>query len=461
MTSLPTLLVGLGVDPESDETGGGDPTYPRRLRRSDHARCGTGIYRLSREARRRDELSVAPHTLSVIEAESSGRELRLVFGRKKDRVVRPGAEEEAPLHPLIPLQELPRPIEPAPFLGPLKVDEIPGYVFLRWDTAVGVLVLAVAYKTTRPGHGGRPTWIRRLRPEIRCLVEVAGQFQTPDGPDVYDFANDGESVLWRRYAQAIGQAAPYWPWNLPHEELIMAWEPGHDTVTAVPRFDPDLTPLLQLAALYPPDSDVARALMYYYHWFLDDGAAGSKLAIKARTVEKKTWPRMTTDLALAARAVDVPARLEELPADRMRVAFTEIFYRKDTLAELVVRQLRRWGATKYFPFATYQRYTVGESSVLEEWVQQLDEVPSYIPDPAFASLEPNDDDVITRRLSDRHTNASVVEIADSDGAITEYATLRPRRLPALVPLAEIIIDCGGHEVWVRSDDGALYPAPRR
>ncbi|MGH3669261.1 MAG: hypothetical protein ACRDSH_01300 [Pseudonocardiaceae bacterium] len=123
--------------------------------------------------------------------------------------------------------------KPVEFLGAKTYEQVKGFVFLLWGTRVSVL--AAAYPTTEGGrvwsHAG---WVREFEPGIQCVIEVADKgFHTPDGPDVYDRCFEtGGRHLWREYARVIGQPAPYWPWYLNHRELIEAWRPGNDVVTA-------------------------------------------------------------------------------------------------------------------------------------------------------------------------------------------------------------------------------------
>ncbi|MGW5049783.1 hypothetical protein [Actinokineospora sp. NPDC004072] len=107
------------------------------------------------------------------------------------------------------LKEMPQAQESAAFLGNREFEEIPGLVFLLWQTRVGVL--AAAYPTSDHG-GSHPGWVLEFVPEIQCLIEVAPEgFHNPDGPDVYDEAvEEGEQrqLLWRYYSRAIGRPAP-------------------------------------------------------------------------------------------------------------------------------------------------------------------------------------------------------------------------------------------------------------
>src|SRR5688500_15679957 len=121
---------------------------------------------------------------------------------------------------------MPDTTEPARFLGPETFTDIPDFVFLNWETSVGVLT--VAYPTSEP-KGGRPEWVRYLKPGIRCLLAVARTgFHTPDGPTVRDLSSTegAQARLWRHYARVIGQPAPYWPWHLGRVSKILAWCQG-------------------------------------------------------------------------------------------------------------------------------------------------------------------------------------------------------------------------------------------
>lgn len=331
-------------------------------------------------------------------------------------------------------------------------------MFLNWETNVGVLT--VAYDTAEQGHA-RPEWVRDFKPDTRCLLEAAQTgFHAPDGPDVYDLSirGDDRGRLWRYYSRAIGQPAPYWPRDLGHRELIEAWRPGNATVVAVPRQRPDLTPLLELAALYPADSAVHRVLTYYYRKSARSAAGGSRIALECFG-DEMAFPELTDKLTIAARAVDIPEP-EKLDEQAIRAVFAEIMERKDTLAERVVECIRRWGAQRYFPFATVERYRAEECVMLGEWLHQLDEVPVYLPDPKFGyALSIGRHRGVSRRLVDRATGAPVMELVDHHGEVDEYVTLLPRRLPATTPLVELIVDCGGQSLWVRTEDGTLYPAP--
>ncbi|WP_189160626.1 hypothetical protein [Lentzea pudingi] len=389
-------------------------------------------------------------------------------GRSRQPVVkRDEHEHERRFEPFIALREIPRAHEPVPFLGPRTFDRVPGYVFLCWDTAVGVL--AAAYPVLGQSHLSRSLWVREFDPSIRCLIQVADRgFQAPDGPDVFDQSqrdnSDERRQLWRYFAQAIGQPAPYWPWDLNFQELIEQWKPGNDVVIAVPEQSPDMTPLLQLSALYEHGSPTHRVLTHYYLKGVRDASVGTRVALECLAdsddPDNNFFTGLRERLVLAARAPEAPApdSLDDLGEHALRAVFSGLMERRDTLAVDAVRALRQWGVTEHMPFATLQRHRVENTVMLEEWLPRLQEVPGYLPNPGFAGLTTNVDRP-GRRFLDPATGAPVLEGLDYRGEVEEYVTLLPRRLPATSPLAELIIDGDGHGNWIRVTDGTLYPAP--
>lgn len=374
-----------------------------------------------------------------------------------------------PRTPLIALQDMPKATTPVPYLGAETFDLIPGYLFLNWGTEAGVLT--AAYATTDNNGWSRAEWVRDLKPETKCLIKVAREgFHAPDGPDVLDLSIEDahdRGRMWRYYARVIGQPAPYWPKDVAFEDLMTAWQPGHPPVTTMPVLSPDMSPLLQMSALYPPDSPTHRVLMYYYLRVLHDAGIYSRWAAEAATDEhfeafnEDHSVAFTDRLVLGAAAIDVPQpkALDDLSETAIRAVFAEISSRHDTLAVRVIECIHMFGAEHHLPFASIDRYRVGETAMLDEWLKQLDEVPMHVPDPRFGHFAPKYYPRVRRRLIDRATGAPVVELVDFHDEVEEYVTALPRRLPATTPLAELIIDNGGHSLWIRTGDGTLYPAP--
>jgi hypothetical protein len=83
----------------------------------------------------------------------------------------------------------------------------------------------------------------------------------------------------------------------------------------------------------------------------------------------------------------------------------------------------------------------------QEWARRL--VPA-LRTAAVEVLDPRQS--ATAVFVDPETDAAV--ISDPDGRL--HAAI-PQRLPATSPLAEMILD---HPIWIRTQDGILYPAPK-
>lgn len=381
----------------------------------------------------------------------------------------PTRRSSGPLEPLIPLDEIAPADEPAEFLGAEATDLVPGYAFLYWNTHVGVL--AAAYRTTERVRIGKPAHIRHHRTDIRVQLTVPDMgFWAPDGPDVQDEAS-GQSLWWRYYANAIGRAAPYWPWSLAHRELIAQWRPGDPVVTTAATHDTEAVRLLELAALYPPDSTVARVLRHCYLRSAQAANAGHRVCFESFAEEPQdehTW-RLTGYLEPAAAAIPLDEldqhAQDEFSDTALRSVFADITSRTDTLSEQVVDELRGSGVRSFLPFNHTERYhlpsradrpTAEHSATFQEWRHRLQEAPPRQPDARFGGL-PRDE--ASCRFVDPITGAPVVCLDHEHVALgTEYVTLLPRRLPTTSPLAEVILD-GGQHVWVRTSDRVLYPLP--
>jgi hypothetical protein len=114
---------------------------------------------------------------------------------------------------------------------------------------------------------------------------------------------------------------------------------------------------------------------------------------------------------------------------------------RDDLAAGCVRQKMLWDHGEGFP-ASNPEVIDPDSPHGQEWAQRLLLAPIEI-------LGPPDRH---RRLSRPETDAAVIR--DQHGKLRAAIS---QRLPATGPLAELILD---HPIWVRTQDGTLYPAPK-
>lgn len=388
---------------------------------------------------------------------------------------RGGQQSEPQPAELVAIDAIPDATSPVSYRGADEDDRLDGFVFLNWETSAGLL--AVAYPTSRRSGHLYPNWVREYKPDVRCVLVVsAQQFQTPDGPVLVTNRSTDESALWRDYARVIGQPAPYWPYGLADPELIRAWRPGHQAVTAVPTMEHDMTPLIELAGRYPCDSAMHRVMTCLYRWAVYNAAEPSRSAVECMDNPLFQGLYGTNRLVLAATAEEVgkPDNLVDtfgVPA--VRAVVSELLDRRDPLAEDVVACLHMGGLDQYFPHARPEHYVPAgaraaqnsprqASVVVEQWLAQLEEVPVYLADARFGYwrlMRQSGFDRVARRFVDRAKDAPVVEVVDERGEVRAYQALVPRRLPATSPLAEWIVDGDGDYSWVRTQDGTLYPAP--
>lgn len=374
--------------------------------------------------------------------------------------------------PLLPLMEVPRAQGPIAYLGSETFPDIPGYVFLSWNTSVGELT--AAYATNGKTHMSRASQVRHHKPDIRVLIEPLADtaFLDPEGPDVRDHAGQAPErrVPWKHYAHAIGQPAPYWPPHLKHERLIRQWRPGDSTVYTTPTTEPDPSSLLELAALYPPGSTTVAVLRHYYLSVMRSVTGDSDICVETLNEAR----HLADSLTLAASAIPIPdpgMDTELYSDDTLRAVFSDIVHRQDTLGEHAVLALTSIGMTEYFPFTKPARHRLGKyltetnpeaSPQFNEWRARLEPVPTRTADARFAQLDQEERHV---RFLDPATGAPVLKDDLSDvrtdvGEHAQYWTMRPRRLPTTSPLAEVILDGEDQDMaWVRTEDGTLYPLP--
>jgi hypothetical protein len=269
------------------------------------------------------------------------------------------------------------------------------------------------------------------------------------GPDIDGFLpgkpHDGEySLVWADLGRVLGRAVPYWPAALRQRELIHAWQPGAEPVTALARTSIDSGPLLQLAATYPAGDNRAVVLTNEAQKINYDAYRAADFAVQLLTDSSGHEPE---DLVIAAVPLDVPrADSEDINAVLRRAAWHDIQARSDRLATRVL-QLYAFinGGTDLTASAAYQ-IDPGESPFAHEWTTRLQ------PCGRTAAHNLLQDDPETEALTDPETDAAVVR--KHDGSLIAAI---PQRLPARAPLHQVILD---GPVWIRTDDGTIWPAPR-
>jgi hypothetical protein len=204
----------------------------------------------------------------------------------------------------------------------------------------------------------------------------------------------------------------------------------------------DVAPPLRLAAAVDQGSPAHRTLLNLAQTWQSRATrdAEQDLAI----VEDHVNPATTV---IAARPLPGPeVELEDLEESVRRAGWLEVLGRDDYLAAVCARQQMMWDGGSSFPSSNPER--IDSSNVYaQEWARRL------VPAPRTAAVEVLDPaQSATHVLLDPETDAAAIR--DEDGNLDAAV---PQRLPATSPLGEVILD---DPIWVRTQDGTLYLAPK-
>jgi hypothetical protein len=138
--------------------------------------------------------------------------------------------------------------------------------------------------------------------------------------------------------------------------------------------------------------------------------------------------------------------LADLDETVRRAGWLEILDRRDHLAARCVRQMMAWNGGSDFPSSNPASIDLKSRFALE-WERRL------VPAPRTA---------LTEVLDPEHSAIAVLMDPETDAPVIRKVGGRllaaiPQRLPTTSPLAELILE---QPIWVRTEDGTLYPAPR-
>lgn len=255
---------------------------------------------------------------------------------------------------------------------------------------------------------------------------------------------------WHDLARVLGQPAPFWPDRLQKPELIEAWKPGDPPVRDVGIVPREITPLMHMALQYPSDHIVHRALLHVAQTAALHSSAGESVDLEILQ-DRMAHGSLSEDHIVLAAVPAPPIANIPAPIDptALRAGLREVLGRADRLAEECARILMRWDRGQFLPWSS--PLPLPPSSAREEFFQRLEPAPERTA--VYAALEES--------VSGRGT-ALVDPATDTPVLVPDHPTeharaLPPHRLAATSPLAEIIVDAA---VWVRTQDGVLYLAPR-
>jgi hypothetical protein len=364
----------------------------------------------------------------------------------KAGVYRWAAQSMSSLADRIPVYFWPTPSAPAAYLGAQAVGA--SATALGWQTPLGVVWLAWDHAggTNLPDRNDLLAAASEAFPRSAALVAVG-----------FDFGHDGQAlwamlpgapregmyeIQWSQLSRVLSQPVPFWPYALRVPELLKAWQPGSATAVAAPITDLDMFPVLRLAAIEEQGSPAQRVLLNLAQTWQSRAAGSAEQDLEI--VRNSAKPGTTT---IAANPVEVQeTSITDLEESVRRGGWLEVLSRQDNLAAACVRQKIMWDGGRDFPSSNPETIDP-HSGHGQEWAQRL------VPAPRTAAIEALDSrHLATAVLVDPETDAAVIR--DEHGKL--HAAI-PQRLPATSSLAELILD---HPIWVRTQDGTLYPAPK-
>jgi predicted DNA-binding transcriptional regulator AlpA len=323
---------------------------------------------------------------------------------------------------------------------------IVGYIVLSWDSSLGRICLLYP----PPGHAWTSAErLAELVPQAAVAVGVRFDYDAW-GPNLeaVDLDAPGRRYRprWTDLARILGAPAPWWPFELRKPEEILRWRPGSPpTVTqAIP--DPDTGPLLRLAIDQPDDSSAKTTLLH-----LDRTIQQQATDSAVRAVELLDELADRDVIALAATPAPTrPPDDEEPPEHIRRDGWIQVVHCDDTTAAECVAIVLAWDGGRDLPFATLAEIHPALDPLAAEWVQTL------VPTKRTAEFALFDERGVVRTLRDPATDLPATE---DDAGVIRAAV--PQFLPALAPLAEVILGEGEHVVWIRTADRRLYIAPEQ
>lgn len=349
----------------------------------------------------------------------------------------------------VPIRYWPNAQRPAVYRGTRKIEDA---VVQIWQADAGTVCVLWCH----PGRTAPP--LRRVvaqLPHADALVRVQPDFGF-DGPGLSAAQPDNLiewkdfGARWTKLAQVLGQPVPYWPYMLRIPTLIDAWKPGAPSVTYPTIPEIDITPLLQLTATLPQDSPAHEVLLHMARitQFRSTADALLDLEILAKCEQRVIGLGRHQDdvTVVAAYPLPVPEFDDEtVDEQRRRAGWLEILDRTDQLAAECVREVIMWDGGADFPFSNPERIDP-TTEYGAEWAARLE------PIERTAAFELIDFDGQDETLTDPETSAPVAR--QPDGLLRAAI---PQRLYTFSRLAEVILDS---PIWVRTEDGMLYPAPK-
>lgn len=292
-----------------------------------------------------------------------------------------------------------------------------------------------------------------------------GKFAAPAGTengrpfwhqdDVYRWAASTHPELIRRIPircwPDAKHPAIYYGAREIEDATVQTWRTDPGTVCVVWSRPPRSELSLRDVAAQLPDADALIQVQSNFdnvaQYRSTTGALGTLRTLAECEQRSIKYGRHNGDVTVvAAPPLPVPDVDDKIVDEqRRRAGWLEILGRTDQLAAECVRQVDMWDGGADFPFSNPEQIDPS-TEYGAEWSARLEPIERTV---AFEHI---DFEGQRETLTDPETGAPAVR--QPDGLL--MASI-PQRLATFSPLAEVILDS---PIWVRTEDGTLYPAPK-
>ena len=335
-----------------------------------------------------------------------------------------------------------------------------------WRTGYGrVAIVYPVHQNLRPAHA------LEQHPSATTAVVMRSDWNIYGLPNL-DAADRARPDLeyepsWSELSAHIGTPVPWWPTELLRADHLTAWRPAHEPVPVEVATWPNWEPLYDMAFAEAKHHPVRIACFSIGHEMRSRALehANWEITHMNELAEPASDDAYATRQALERACMAIPAypdtsdpgRAEATDDDeQIREGVAELCRRTDDLAVECLHHTTLW-TNRYMPFGGAFALTETDATDAgREWIGRLKKVkPTAIHRLRETDTRPIDDnlvDPVTAIPAITKRGHYMFSPADE----ISYHSYAPRRLPAGSRLTEVIID---NPIWVRTQDGTLYPAP--
>ncbi|MFX4293584.1 hypothetical protein [Streptomyces bohaiensis] len=348
------------------------------------------------------------------------------------------------------------------YLGGLHLQGPPEAFAGLWATPHGAV--AVCY----PRNQIDPKEALTLLPEAASVVVVDHSYNAFDLPDLMALDRRDPSlpygVRWSELTAHVGSRVPWWPSQLRRASHMTQWQPSDGVAEVEVVTSPSWEPLYELALSEAKGTPLRTAL-------LSIGREMQQRAVSSATSEiadvagssdlsedyKRRRKTQQDCLVIVARpkvndfGSDEVVNLDQgHGAEVVRAGVADLWARPATdLSVECLTQLHVWSA-QYMPFGAAFAVEGGRSSPAQrEWLARLSAV-----EPTTAHRAAGQR--VVGALMDPVVGCPVTSREGRSLSELDHFGYAPRRLPAGTTIQEVILD---GPVWVRDQNGTLWPAP--